>query len=70
MAENDIDKVQKLLDGVKTWKGLGGSATTDIPLDNIQMYVRPSYHPNRALKQMRSNSRDDVLFIYQVAPSG
>jgi len=50
MAENDIDKVQKLLDGVNTWTGLGGLTTTDIPLENIQLYVRSSYHPNRSSK--------------------
>jgi hypothetical protein len=37
-AENDIDKVQKLLDGVHSWKGLGELTTTDL-LDNIQLYV-------------------------------
>ena len=42
MAGNDIDRVQELLDGVKAWKGLGGLTTTDIPLDNIQLYVRLS----------------------------
>lgn len=42
MTEDDIDKVQKLLDGVKAWKGLGGLTTTDLPLDNIQLYVRLS----------------------------
>ena len=50
MTENDIDKVQKLLDGVNTWTGLGGLTTTDIPLENIQLYVHPSYHPNRSSK--------------------
>ena len=63
MAENDIDKVQKLLDGVKTWTGLGGQTTTDIPLHNIQLYVRPSYHPNRSSKHMSPDSRADALFI-------
>ena len=42
MTENDIDRVQELLDGVKAWKGLGGLTATDLPLDNIQQYVRPS----------------------------
>lgn len=42
MTETDIDKVQKLLDGVKAWKGLGGLTTADLPLDNIQLYVHPS----------------------------
>jgi hypothetical protein len=37
MAEDDIDKVQQLLDGVKAWKGLGGLTTTDLPLNNIQL---------------------------------
>ena len=44
MAENDIDRVQKLLNGVNAWKGLGGLTTTDIPLDNIQLYARLSNH--------------------------
>ena len=42
MVEDDIQKVQKLLDGVKAWKGLGGLTTADLPLDNIQLYVCPS----------------------------
>jgi hypothetical protein len=37
MAEDDIDKVQQLLDGVRAWKGLGGLTTTDLPLNNIQL---------------------------------
>ena len=45
MTENDIDRVQVLLDGVKAWKGLGGLTTTEIPLDNIQLYVRLSDRP-------------------------
>lgn len=48
MAEGDIEKVQKLLDGVKAWKGLGGLTTTDLPLDNIQLYVQSSLHRNRS----------------------
>ena len=44
MAEDEIDKVQKLLDGVKAWKGLGRPTTTDLPTDNIQLYVFPFYH--------------------------
>ena len=43
-AEIDVDRVQKLLDGVHAWTGLGGLTTTDIPLDNIQLYVRTFYH--------------------------
>lgn len=39
MTDDDIQKVQKLLDGVKAWKGLGGLTTADLPLDNIQLYV-------------------------------
>ena len=45
MTKNDIDRVQVLLDGVKAWKGLGGLTTTEIPLDNIQLYVRLSDRP-------------------------
>lgn len=62
MAEDEIDKVQKLLDGVKAWKGLGGLTTTDLPLDNIQLYVRE-------VEVERDNSRDYV-FPLQMAPSG
>jgi hypothetical protein len=45
MAEGEIDKVQKLLDGVKAWKGLGRLTATDLPLDNIQLYVFLPRHP-------------------------
>jgi len=66
IAENDIERVQELLDGVNAWKGLGGLTTTDIPLDNIQLYVRP---PN-----LNVNHRDlahlTVFFSFQVASSG
>ena len=48
-AENDIARVQELLDGVHAWTGLGGLAATDIPLDNIQLYVRTSYHLDPSL---------------------
>ena len=48
MTENDIERVQELLDGVKAWKGLGMLTTTDLPLDNIQLYVRLSkYHQSQ-----------------------
>ena len=57
MAENNIDRAQELLDGVKEWKGLGGLTTTDIPLDNIQLYVRLSNQSSEP------NSRAGVLFI-------
>jgi hypothetical protein len=38
------------LDGVNAWTGLGGVTTTDIPLDNIQLYVYLSYRPHQLLK--------------------
>lgn len=50
MAEDGIDKVQKLLDGVKAWKGLGELTTTDLPLDNIQLYVYLS-NPSLSISQ-------------------
>lgn len=62
MAESDIEKVQELLDGVNAWKGLGGLTTTDIPLDNIQLYVCPS--------NLRDLTHVTAFFSFQVAPSG
>ena len=64
-AGNDIDRVQNLLDGVNTWTGLGGLTATDIPLENIQLYVRPSYNPDRSFEaEMRPPLARGAVFPF------